>query len=44
MSFDDVMMSLLVVFIIITRRGWVRIMHPLWDSWGYFSTTAYVGL
>jgi voltage-dependent calcium channel L type alpha-1C/voltage-dependent calcium channel L type alpha-1D len=38
-SFDSVGMSLLTVFILVTRKGWVRILSKLWDTYGYVAPT-----
>ena len=38
-SFDVVPFSLLTIFGIITRRGWVSVLHLLWDTYGYVFPT-----
>lgn len=44
LNFDNLGFSMMTVFIIITRRGWVAILHMLWDSYGYIAPTMIVVL
>jgi len=39
LNFDNVAYALLTVFVVITRKGWVDILHRLWDSYGFVTPT-----
>ena len=39
LNFDHLGFSMMTVFIIITRRGWIEILHLLWDSYGFIAPT-----